>query len=65
MNMSPEKIIVLASSIALEIVKDKSVNEINEIKNILSLVASNLQTYSQQKLIFDANNKNNTTHLNK
>lgn len=63
--MSPEKIIVLASSIALEIVKDKSVNEINEIKNILSLVASNLQTYCQQKLIFDANNKNNTTHLNK
>ena len=58
MNMSPEKLIALASSISLEIANGKTVEEINEIRNLFSLIASNLQTYNQQKIYFDSKNKN-------
>ena len=58
MNMSPEKLIALASSISLEIANGKTVEEINEIRNLFSLIASNLQTYNQQKIYFDNKNKN-------
>ncbi|MBO7527375.1 MAG: hypothetical protein J6T74_05690 [Clostridia bacterium] len=57
--MSPEKLIVIASSISLEIIKGKTTDEISEIRNLLSLIASNLSTYCQQKIIYDKNNSNN------
>ena len=53
MNISPEKMILIASSISLEIVKDKSLEEINSIRNLLNLICSNLQSYTQQKIFFD------------
>ena len=59
MYMSPEKLIVLASSISLEIIKGKTADEISEIRNLLSLIASNLSTYGQQKIIYDKKNLNN------
>lgn len=47
--ISPEKLVLLASSISIEIAKDKSIDEINEIKNLLSLIANNLQAIVSQK----------------
>ena len=47
--LSPEKLVFLASSISIEIAKDKTVDEINEVKNLLSLIANNLQAIVSQK----------------
>ena len=49
--ISPEKLVLLASSISIEISKDKNIDEINEIKNLLSLIANNLQAIVSQKTI--------------
>ena len=58
-NTSPEKLILLASTITLEIVKDKSVDEINACKNLFSLIANNLSSYCQQKSINKQKNGKN------
>ena len=59
MEMSPQKMIALASSIAIEIVKGKTIGEINEISNLLGLINSNLHTYCQQKMYLDTKLSNN------
>jgi len=56
MRVPPQKLIAIASGISLEIAKGKSVNEINEIRNLLNLISNNLQTYIQQKIIFESKN---------
>lgn len=60
-NMSPEKLILIASTISLELVQDKSAEEINFIKSLLSLICNNLQTYYFQKLTYEKNLSNNDT----
>ena len=48
---SPEKLVLLASSMSIEIAKDKTIEEINEVKNLLSLIANNLQAIVSQKTL--------------
>ena len=50
MEISPEKLVLLATSIALEISKDKTINQINIYRNLFSTVASNLQAIINQQL---------------
>ena len=58
-NISPEKIILIASCISLEIVKDKTSDEINAIRNLFFLIGNNLQSYILQNQIFSKNSSNN------
>ena len=55
--ISPEKLVLLASSISIEISKDKTIDEINEIKNLLSLIANNLQAICSQRAIYKNQSK--------
>lgn len=57
MNISPEKIILVASIIALDIADGKSLNEINTYKNLFNSIANNLQSYCNQKVFFDSTKK--------
>ena len=54
-NISPEKLIIIASYISLEITKDKSIEEINAIKVMFNLICSNLQAYTSQKIFYSQN----------
>ena len=48
MKMSPEKMVLLASSITVELCKGKTLEEIIDLKNLFNLINCNLQTYYQQ-----------------
>lgn len=50
-ELSPEEITLLATMIATEIAKDKSIDEISCIKNILSQVLHSLSTIVGQRII--------------
>lgn len=50
-NLPPEKLILIASTIALNISKGKSLQEINAYKNLFSLISNNLQAITQQMLL--------------
>jgi len=49
--LSPEKLVIIASTISIEISKDKTIDEINEYKNLFSLISNNLQAICSQKLL--------------
>lgn len=50
MKIEPEKLILIASIISLDIAKNKPLNEINTYKNLFSAIVSNLQSYVNQYL---------------
>lgn len=50
MKIEPEKLILIASIISLDIAKNKSLNEINTYKNLFSAISNNLQSYVNQYL---------------
>lgn len=52
MNISPNKLIILSTIISLEIVKDKTIAEINCYKNLLNSICGNLQAYCNQQACF-------------
>lgn len=58
-SMSPEKLILIASTISLEISKEKSIDELNAYKNLFSLISNNLSAICQQKLLNKAKNSKN------
>ena len=56
-KLSPERLILVASSISLEIAKGKTLQEINAYKNFFSLISNNLSAIAQQKLFSDKKEK--------
>ena len=50
MDISPNKLILIASIIAINIAENKSINEINTYKNLFSAIANNLQNIVNQTL---------------
>lgn len=55
-NIPPQKLILLASTISLEIAKDKTIDELTAYKNLFSLISSNVSAICQQKLLNKTNN---------
>lgn len=55
--LSPEKLILIASSFSIELAKDKSIEEINEYKNLFSLISNNLQAICGQRAIINNQSK--------
>ena len=58
-NISPQKIVLLASTISIEITKDKSIDELNAYKNLFSLISSNISAICQQKALNKVKNTKN------
>lgn len=50
MDIPPNKLILIASIISINIAENKSINEINTLKNLFSTIANNLQSIVNQKL---------------
>ena len=57
MICSPERLVLIASTIAIEISRDKTIDEINEYKNLFSLISNNLQTICGQRVIYNNQSK--------
>ena len=57
-NLSPEKVILIATNIALELTKGKSCDEINIIKNILKQVIETINTILWQKIFLEDKHPN-------
>lgn len=57
MNISPEKIVLIAAIIALDIADGKSIEEINTYKNLFNAISCNLQTYCHQAGYIDKKKK--------
>lgn len=58
-DISPEKLVLLATQVAIEISKGKSIDEINLARNIASQISASLQVIVSQKLIIEKNEKSN------
>lgn len=58
-NLSPEQVAVLATSIAIDLCKDKTILELNVIRNIASQVSSAIFTIISQKTLIDSNKTKN------
>lgn len=52
-NCSPEKLAIIATQIAVEISKGKSISEINVIKSVVGQISCVLQTIACQKQCID------------
>jgi hypothetical protein len=52
-DISPEKMVLLATQVAIEISKDKNIEEINLARNIASQISSALQVILSQRLIIE------------
>ncbi|MEG1287413.1 MAG: hypothetical protein RSD13_05110 [Clostridium sp.] len=69
-NLTPEDLLILSNSIAISFSKDRTINEINTIGNLLSSAGSlMLVIAAQQQLIADLKNKstysrNSNTDIN-
>lgn len=57
MNICPEKIVLIASIIALDIADGKSIDEINTYRNLFNAISCNLQTYCNQCVFIDKKKK--------
>lgn len=53
----PERMVLLATQIAIEIAKGKDIEEINLARNIASQISSALQVIVSQRLINEKRNK--------
>lgn len=62
--MSPEAVTILATSIAVELAKDKTPQEILAIRNIMNQVTQSLYTLYSQQIFLQSNcNVKQTTKL--
>ena len=52
-NLSPEQIAFLATSIAVDLAKNKSIEEINLIKTISNQVCATLSTICAQRFLLE------------
>ena len=52
-NLSPEQIAFLATSIAVDLAKNKSIEEINLIKTIANQVCATLSTICTQRFLLE------------
>lgn len=58
-NLSPEKMILLASTISLEITKNNTLADVNSIKTLLNLICNNLTAYCIQEAFYKKDLSNN------
>ena len=54
-NLSPEQVAFLATSIAVDLAKNKSIEEINLIKTIANQVCATLSTICAQRFLQEEN----------
>lgn len=56
-NMPPEKLALFATQIAIEISKNKSLEELYLVRTLINQVSCDLSTIITQKIDFDRKNK--------
>ena len=64
-NLTPEQVAYLATSIAVDLAKSRSFDEINLIKNIASQVCATLSTICSQRFLLEQKCKNKHGHTGK
>lgn len=64
-NLTPEDLLVLTNALALSLSKDRSIDEINSIGNVLSATGSLMMVIAaQQQLLNDLKSKTTDTAAN-
>lgn len=52
-NLSPEQLTFLATSIAVELTKDKDIDEISVLKSVISQVCDSINTIVAQRCLLE------------
>lgn len=63
-NLSPEDLLVLTNALTISFSKDKNINELNVVGNLLVSVGSLMLVIAAQQQLLSSLNENSTTSTN-